>query len=45
MVVKLTYHPSAKREKWVVNAPGSGMNPRVFTNRSRALAMVNRLTP
>jgi hypothetical protein len=42
-VVKVVFHPESG--KYVVNMPGSGMRPRVFTSRDKAMALVSRLTP
>jgi len=42
-VVKVVFHPDSG--KYVVNVPGSGMRPRVFTSRDRAMAFVSRLVP
>lgn len=39
-IVKLTLHESGKA---VVNMPGSGMRPRVFRDKQKALALVSKL--
>jgi hypothetical protein len=40
LTIKLVIHDSGKA---VVNMPGSGMNPRVYTSVDKALAKVSEL--
>jgi hypothetical protein len=40
-VVKIVFHPESG--KYVVNMPGTGMRPHVFTKRDKMLELVNRL--
>jgi hypothetical protein len=41
--VKVVFHPSSG--KYVVNMPGTGMRPRVFKSRDKAMELVERLLP
>jgi hypothetical protein len=41
MTVKVVFHPESG--KYVVNTPGSGMRPRIYKTRAKAIDLVQRL--